>query len=232
MRNINREVVSTITLDTQLFVREKTELNNDFATPLDRAFNVVLKRMFDIVFSALFLLTLFPFIYLILGIAIKLSSPGPVFFVQERTGKRGRIFRCYKFRSMRINADTRQATVDDPRTTRLGRFIRRTNLDELPQFINVFKGDMSVVGPRPHPLWLNDKFSPMIENYMVRYFVKPGITGWAQVNGARGETKRVEDMEGRVAKDLWYLKNWTFPLDISIIFKTIVYMLQGDKHAY
>jgi putative colanic acid biosynthesis UDP-glucose lipid carrier transferase len=133
---------------------------------------------------------------------------------------------------MHTNPDSRQATANDPRTTRVGRFIRHANLDELPQFINVLKGDMSVVGPRPHPLWLDDLYTPIIDDYLLRYTVKPGITGWAQVNGCRGETKRTEDMRKRVERDLWYMRNWTFTKDISIILKTIVCMIQGDKNAY
>ncbi|MDR1555505.1 MAG: sugar transferase, partial [Tannerellaceae bacterium] len=194
--------------------------------------NVAAKRLFDILFSSVFLLCLFPVVYIVLGIAIRLSSPGAVLFVQKRTGKGGKIFRCYKFRSMRMNEDTKPATENDPRTTRVGRFIRRTNLDELPQFINVLKGEMSVVGPRPHALWTDDEYAPLIEDYMLRYAVKPGITGWAQVGGCRGETRRTEDMERRVGKDLWYMKNWTFTRDISIILRTIVSMFLGDRNAY
>ena len=133
---------------------------------------------------------------------------------------------------MRANEDGRQATANDPRTTRVGRFIRRTNLDELPQFINVLKGEMSVVGPRPHPLWLDEQYAPLVDDYMLRYAVKPGISGWAQVNGCRGETRRTEDMERRLARDLWYLRNWTFSLDVSIILRTVAGMLRGDRNAY
>jgi putative colanic acid biosynthesis UDP-glucose lipid carrier transferase len=200
--------------------------------PLDNFHNVILKRGFDIVFSLILLVTIFQIVYLIVGIAVKLSSHGPVLFVQKRTGKQGKVFFCYKFRSMRVNPDTRQATANDPRTTRIGRFLRRTNLDELPQFINVFKGEMSVVGPRPHALWTDDEYAPVVDGYMLRYTIKPGITGWAQINGCRGETRRTEDMARRVARDLWYMRNWTFGMDISIILKTIICMLRGDKNAY
>jgi putative colanic acid biosynthesis UDP-glucose lipid carrier transferase len=202
----------------------KTQLNN---TP-----NLILKRGFDIVFSFMFLTVVFPLFYLMIGAAVAVSSPGPVLFVQKRTGKNGRIFNCYKFRSMQINDEKEPATVNDPRITRVGKFIRRTNLDELPQFINVLKGEMSVVGPRPHALWTDAEYAPVIDSYMLRYTVKPGITGWAQINGCRGETKRTEDMEKRIAGDLWYMKNWTFFTDISIILKTIACMLRGDKNAY
>jgi lipopolysaccharide/colanic/teichoic acid biosynthesis glycosyltransferase len=203
-------------------------------TPLSQTHHAASKRIFDIFVSSLFLMSIFPVIYLVLGIAIKCSSPGPVFFVQERTGKRGKTFKCYKFRSMHLNgeADTKQATANDPRTTHVGRFIRRTNLDEFPQFINVLKGDMSIVGPRPHPIPLNDKYCQVINKYMVRHFIKPGITGWAQINGFRGETKEVEEMEGRITKDIWYLENWTFRLDIQIILKTAINMFRGEKNAY
>ncbi|MDR1898185.1 MAG: undecaprenyl-phosphate glucose phosphotransferase [Prevotellaceae bacterium] len=190
--------------------------------PLDYFHNILIKRIFDIVVSFVLLVTVFPVIYLILGIIIKISSPGPVFFLQERTGKNGATFKCYKFRSMQVNdeANTKQATANDPRTTRVGKFIRHTNLDELPQFINVLKGDMSIVGPRPHPLVLTDKYSQLVNKYMVRHFIKPGVTGWAQINGCRGETKEVSQMEDRIRKDIWYLENWSFLLDIEIIIRT------------
>jgi putative colanic acid biosynthesis UDP-glucose lipid carrier transferase len=231
MQNTNREVIPATTIDPNLFVREKNGLNKDY-TPLSKAANAAAKRFFDLLFSSLFLIVFFPFVYLIVGVAIRLSSPGPVLFVQKRMGKDGKVFFCYKFRSMLVNPDTRQATANDPRTTRIGRFLRRTNLDELPQFINVFKGEMSVVGPRPHPLWLDEWYAPVIGDYMRRYTIKPGITGWAQINGCRGETRSTEDMERRVARDLWYMRNWTFGMDIYIILKTIICMLRGDKNAY
>jgi putative colanic acid biosynthesis UDP-glucose lipid carrier transferase len=129
-------------------------------------------------------------------------------------------------------AHTRQATADDERKTRIGNFIRRTNLDELPQFINVLKGDMSIVGPRPHMLHHTHQYSQLISKYMVRHFIKPGITGWAQINGFRGETHRLEEMEGRIKKDIWYLENWSVALDIEIIIKTVFVMIGGDKKAY
>jgi putative colanic acid biosynthesis UDP-glucose lipid carrier transferase len=202
--------------------------------PLSYTHNAVIKRITDIVISFLFLITLFPVIYLIIGILIKLSSPGPVFFTQERTGLKGKKFKCYKFRSMRCNdeANTRQATVNDSRTTRTGKFIRRTSIDELPQFINVLKGDMSIVGPRPHPIFLNEKYSRLVEKYMVRHFVKPGVTGLAQISGLRGETKETKEMEERIKKDIWYVENWSILLDVEIIIKTVFTMITGDKKAY
>jgi putative colanic acid biosynthesis UDP-glucose lipid carrier transferase len=198
-----------------------------FATrdfPLYYKHNAVVKRVFDLIVSLVFLVTLFPPICLVAGIAIKICSPGPVFFVQKRTGKHGREFNCYKFRSMRRNsdADTRQAAKDDDRTTPVGRFLRKTNLDETPQFINVLLGDMSVVGPRPHMLLHTEEYSRIVKKYMVRHFVKPGITGWAQINGFRGETRDVAQMSGRIAKDIEYLENWSLLFDVEIILKTIL----------
>jgi putative colanic acid biosynthesis UDP-glucose lipid carrier transferase len=202
--------------------------------PLSHTHNALIKRMMDIVISFVFLITLFPIIYLILGILIKLSSPGPVFFIQERTGLKGENFKCYKFRSMKCNgeAHTRQATANDERKTRIGNFIRHTNLDELPQFINVLKGEMSLVGPRPHMLHHTHQYSQLVNKYMVRHFIKPGITGWAQINGFRGETNKLEEMEGRIKKDIWYLENWSVALDIEIIMKTVLMMITGDRKAY
>jgi putative colanic acid biosynthesis UDP-glucose lipid carrier transferase len=203
-------------------------------TPLSHTHNALVKRAIDVAVSLMFLLTLFPAIYLILGILIKLSSSGPVFFIQERTGIRGKKFKCYKFRSMRCNdeAHLRQATACDERKTRIGDFMRRTNLDELPQFINVLKGDMSLVGPRPHMLLHTAEYSRLIKKYMVRHFIKPGITGWAQVNGFRGGTERLEDMEGRIRKDIWYLENWSVLLDFEIMLRTLLVMARGDRKAY
>lgn len=202
--------------------------------PLELLENRIIKRVFDIVCSGLFLFTLFPFIYIIVGMAIKLSSSGPVFFKQKRSGEDGREFWCYKFRSMRVNAesDTLQATERDPRKTRIGDFIRKTNIDELPQFINVLKGNMSLVGPRPHMLKHTEEYSHLINKYMVRHFVKPGITGWAQVTGYRGETRELWQMEGRVARDIWYIEHWTFILDLFIMYKTVSNIIRGDKEAY
>lgn len=202
--------------------------------PLSKMENRLLKRIFDIVLSGLFLVTIFPFIYLIVGIIIKLTSPGPIFFKQMRTGLNGREFKCYKFRSMLVNeeADRKQATVDDPRKTRFGDFLRRSNIDELPQFINVFKGEMSLVGPRPHMLAHTEVYTQLIDKYMVRHFIKPGITGWAQTNGFRGETKKISQMEGRVKADIWYMEHWTILLDLYIIYKTIANVLVGEKNAY
>lgn len=202
--------------------------------PLSQTGNKMLKRAFDIVFSLLFLCTIFPFILIIVTIITKLTMPGPVFFKQKRNGLNDKEFYCYKFRSMKVNAqaDTLQATKDDPRKTRWGNIMRKTNIDELPQFINVLKGDMSIVGPRPHMLKHTEEYSKLINKYMVRHFVKPGITGWSQVTGYRGETKELKDMEGRVRGDIWYIEHWSFGLDLFIIYKTVANAIHGEKNAY
>mgnify|MGYP002244703755 FL=1 len=199
--------------------------------PLSKVENRFLKRLFDIMLSGIFLVTIFPVIYLIVGTIIKLTSPGPIFFKQMRTGLNGREFKCYKFRSMRVNdeADKKQATADDPRKTKFGNFLRRSNIDELPQFINVFKGEMSIVGPRPHMLAHTEIYAQLIDKYMVRHFIKPGVTGWAQTNGFRGETKELSQMEGRVKADIWYMEHWTLLLDLYIIYKTIANVIIGEK---
>lgn len=202
--------------------------------PLQAAYNRALKRSFDFVFSLCILVTVFPILYVVVGILIKMSSPGPILFRQKRTGLYGRDFECYKFRTMRVNAeaDTLQAVKNDPRKTRIGDFLRRTNLDEFPQFMNVLLGDMSVVGPRPHMLKHTEQYSALIDKYMVRHLVKPGVTGWAQVTGYRGETKTLEQMEGRVKRDVWYIENWSFFLDLKIIVVTVLNMFRGEKNAY
>ena len=202
--------------------------------PLAQPENRLAKRLFDIVFSLLFLCTIFPIIFIIIGLAIKITSPEPIFFKQKRSGEENKEFWCYKFRSMRVNKDSDkvQATLNDPRKTRLGNFMRKTSIDELPQFINVLLGDMSVVGPRPHMLKHTEEYSKLIDKYMVRHLVKPGITGWAQVTGFRGETKELWQMEGRVERDIWYLEHWTFMLDLYIIYKTVKNAVKGEKEAY
>ena len=202
--------------------------------PLQASYNRALKRCFDVLFSLCILLTVFPILYVVVGVLIKLSSPGPILFRQKRTGLYGQDFECYKFRTMRVNAeaDTLQAVKNDPRKTKIGDFLRRTNLDESPQFVNVLKGDMSVVGPRPHMLKHTEQYSALIDKYMVRHLVKPGVTGWAQVTGYRGETKTLEQMEGRVKRDVWYIENWSFLLDLKIIVVTVINMFKGEKNAY
>lgn len=201
--------------------------------PLNDYFARFIKRSFDLCLAGLMIL-LSPFWYLPIALMVKLSSPGPVLFKQLRTGKAGKDFWCYKFRSMRVNeaSDTLQATRNDPRKTKVGDFLRRTNLDELPQFFNVLKGEMSVVGPRPHMLKHTENYSKQIDKYMVRHYVKPGLTGWAQVNGFRGETKEEWQMQKRVEYDIWYLENWSFWLDMKIIVQTGYKMFQHDQNAF
>jgi len=201
--------------------------------PLGVALNVWLKRMFDIAFSLLVIMTVFPIVFPIIAIAIRMDSEGPVFFKQPRQGKKNKLFDCYKFRTMYIHGvSEKQATKDDPRITRVGRFLRKTNLDELPQFINVLMGNMSVVGPRPHISSQLEQYGAAIKKYKVRHFVTPGITGYAQVNGYRGETKEVSLMEKRVEYDVIYMENWSLSLDIKIIFLTVWNMIKGEKGAY
>ena len=195
--------------------------------------NGLLKRASDIVFAALVLLMISP-VMLLIAVGVKLSSPGPVLFKQRRYGEDGREIVVYKFRSMTVCEDgsnVQQAQRSDKRVTKLGAFLRRTSLDELPQFINVLEGKMSVVGPRPHAVSHNEIYRKMIKGYMVRHKVKPGITGWAQVNGFRGETDTLDKMENRIQYDLDYLRNWSLTLDVLIIFRTISLILR-DRHAY
>ena len=203
------------------------------SNPLKNVINRWLKRAFDVVFSSIVLL-FSPIIFIPVAIAIKLSSPGPIFFKQVRTGYRGRDFKCWKFRTMRVNddSDKKQAQKNDPRKTKVGDFLRRTSIDELPQFINVWLGDMSVVGPRPHMLKHTTDYSKLIDKYMVRHLIKPGITGWAQVIGYRGLTEELWQMEKRVEYDVWYIENWTFFLDMKIVVRTVLNAIQGEKNAF
>ena len=201
---------------------------------LDDKWNQILKRGFDIVFSLCFLCLVFPFVLLLVFILTECTMPGKLFFVQKRTGLNGKTFKCYKFRSMRQNphSEVRQATKGDDRVTRWGYIMRKTSLDETPQFINVLMGDMSIVGPRPHMLKHTDEFTELVDGYMLRHQVKPGVTGWSQVNGYRGEIKKVEDIENRVKFDLWYIDHWSFFLDLRIIFKTMTLCFGNDRHAH
>ncbi|MBQ9576482.1 MAG: undecaprenyl-phosphate glucose phosphotransferase [Muribaculaceae bacterium] len=201
--------------------------------PLKNPINLVIKRAFDLLVSSVALI-LSPLVIIPVAIGIKLSSPGPIFFVQKRTGYRGQAFNCYKFRTMRLNddSDTRQATKGDPRVTRLGNLLRRTSIDELPQFYNVWRGDMSIVGPRPHMVAQTEMYSELIDKYMLRHTIKPGITGWAQVRGYRGQTEELWQMEKRVEYDVWYAENWSFFLDLKIIFLTVWNAIKGEENAY
>ncbi|MBM3915907.1 MAG: undecaprenyl-phosphate glucose phosphotransferase [Sphingomonadales bacterium] len=205
--------------------------------PLDDTENRIFKRGFDIIFSLGVLLFVLSWLAPLLALLIKLSSRGPVFFRQDRWGINNKKIICYKFRTMVHNGQQgeepfRQAARQDDRVTPLGRLLRKTSLDELPQFFNVLRGDMSVVGPRPHPIPLSLESKDVVQHYMMRHLVKPGITGWAQVNGSRGEIQSPLQMSRRVAFDLWYIENWSFWLDCQIIFQTIVNLIKGDERAY
>ncbi|MGV8963675.1 MAG: exopolysaccharide biosynthesis polyprenyl glycosylphosphotransferase [Candidatus Saccharimonadaceae bacterium] len=191
--------------------------------PLDNLSNRFFKRFFDIVFSSFLILFLFSWLFPIIALIIKLDSKGPVFFQQQRTGIDNHIFNCLKFRTMFLNddADSKQAQANDSRISRVGEILRKYNIDELPQFFNVLFGEMSVVGPRPHMIKHTDQYSSLINDYKVRHYVKPGVTGWAQVNGFRGLTDELWKMEKRVDYDMDYLKNWSFSWDIKIIYLTV-----------
>lgn len=223
--------------DFQLSLKPETvgefNLYTNHTEPLANVTNYAEKRIFDIVFSGIVCLCLLPFIPII-ALIIIIQSPGPLFFKQSRTGLNGENFKCWKFRSMHVNkdADTKQATKNDPRKFSFGNFMRKTNIDELPQFFNVLMGDMSIVGPRPHMLKHTEEYSKIIDKYMVRHFCKPGITGYAQVTGFRGETKEVWQMEERIKRDIWYIENWSFALDLKIIFLTAKSIIVPDKNAY
>lgn len=202
--------------------------------PLDDIANRIKKRFYDLSFSMMVVVFLLSWLVPLLSLLICMDSKGPVFFIQKRTGINNKPFNCIKFRTMKVNrdADKQQAKKNDPRFTRLGRFLRKSNLDELPQFFNVLMSDMSIVGPRPHMIKHTEDYSKIVPKYMVRQFLKPGITGWAQTNGYRGETKTINQMESRVAHDLWYMENWSLWLDTKIIFMTAVNMIKGDRNAY
>lgn len=207
--------------------------------PLDKYENKVLKRMLDIIFSVLFFLLIGIWLFPIIALAIKLTSKGPVFFKQERWGLNNEKITCYKFRTMQAqssdidsNGSYNQASKNDPRVTKLGAILRRSNMDELPQFWNVLLSNMSVVGPRPHPTPLNLESINTVDNYILRHVIKPGITGWAQVNGCRGETREEGSMQRRVNFDLYYIHRWTFWLDCQIILQTVINIIRGDQNAY
>lgn len=203
--------------------------------PLQSLSNRVIKRVFDIVFSLGVILLLFSWLFPIIAIIIKLTSKGPVFFSQLRTGQDGESFKCFKFRSMEVNSDSdsKQATKGDKRITPFGAFMRKTSIDELPQIINVLLNNMSLVGPRPHMLKHTEEYRVLVDKFMVRHFAKPGVTGWAQINGFRGETKFVKDMANRAEADIWYIENWSFMLDLKIIFITAWSMFfKKDENAF
>jgi len=201
--------------------------------------NSVIKRVIDILISLFFLCFIFIWLYPIIAILIKLTSKGAVLFKQKREGLERNVFYCYKFRTMIAaskdvdeNGKYLQATSNDARITKIGGFLRKTSLDELPQFINVFKGDMSLVGPRPHPIPLNREMEKLIQGYNLRHLVKPGITGLAQISGYRGETRLIDDMKKRIDADINYIKRWNKSTDFVIFYKTILNIITGDPQAY
>jgi putative colanic acid biosysnthesis UDP-glucose lipid carrier transferase len=202
--------------------------------PSGGGFNLFLKRSFDIVFSVFVFVFVLSWLIPVLAILIKLDSRGPVFYRQKRTGRNNKIFSCLKFRTMSYskNAEFKAAVRNDMRVTKIGRILRKTSIDEFPQFLNVLVGDMSVVGPRPHPLKLNADFQNKVDKYTLRHVVKPGVTGLAQANGHRGEVCDTLTMKQRIKIDIFYIENWTFWLDIKIVFLTVYNLFQNDKNAY
>jgi putative colanic acid biosynthesis UDP-glucose lipid carrier transferase len=202
--------------------------------PIEEPFNKFVKRGFDIALSLIIIVGILSWLTPLLGLIIKLESKGPIFFKQKRNGLDYREFYCYKFRSMRPNpmAHLHQVQKNDPRITRIGRVIRKTSVDELPQFINVLKGEMSVVGPRPHMVSHTHMYAERVDKFMVRHFVKPGITGLAQVSGYRGEVEDQNHIINRVKYDIFYLENWSLFMDIKIVFQTVYNAIKGDKKAY
>jgi putative colanic acid biosynthesis UDP-glucose lipid carrier transferase len=202
--------------------------------PLDDPFSALLKRVFDIVFSLAVIVLILSWLTPLIALVIKVESKGSVFFTQSRNGYNFKSFNCFKFRSMVVNpkADLEQVTRGDARITIFGQLLRKTSLDEMPQFFNVLKGDMSVVGPRPHMLSHTDMYAKKIDKFMVRHFVKPGITGLAQVSGFRGEVETDKDIIGRVQHDIFYIENWSFFLDLKIIFQTLYNTIRGEEKAY
>jgi len=202
--------------------------------PLEDSINMFVKRAFDVLFSSLVIILVLSWLTPLLAIFIKLESKGPVFFKQSRNGFNYKEFDCYKFRSMTLNKDANlyQATRGDQRVTKVGKFIRKTSIDELPQFFNVLFGDMSVVGPRPHMVSHTNMYAKKIDKFMVRHFVKPGITGLAQISGFRGEVENDKDIIGRVKYDIFYIENWSLLLDIRIVYKTFLNVVKGEDKAY
>ncbi|WP_396198687.1 exopolysaccharide biosynthesis polyprenyl glycosylphosphotransferase [Flavobacterium sp.] len=202
--------------------------------PLDKVVNKRIKHFFDVVFSLLVILLLLSWLTPLIALLIKTESKGPVFFKQRRNGLNYKEFYCYKFRSMRLNskADLEQVQKNDPRVTKFGKILRKFSLDELPQFFNVLLGDMSVVGPRPHMVSHTEMYAKSVDKFMVRHFIKPGITGLAQINGCRGEVETEKDIINRVKYDIYYLENWSILLDLKIIHKTVINAIKGEEKAY
>ena len=237
----NLKTVKFIPDDKQIFSRTAKFEYYDYIPVIslrnilqDETVNKIIKRVFDIVFSFIIIIGLLSWLIPILAIIIKLESKGPLFFVQRRNGLNYKEFNCYKFRSMFINdqADLDLASKNDIRITKVGKFIRKTSIDELPQFFNVFWGEMSVVGPRPHMVSVANLYALKVDKFMVRHFVKPGITGLAQTKGYRGEIETDEDIINRVKYDIFYMENWSILLDIEIILKTVYNIVRGDDKAF
>jgi len=201
--------------------------------PLDDPINSITKRVFDVLFSIFIIVFVLSWLIPILGLFIMIESKGPIFFRQDRPGIKEKGFGCYKFRSMTLNSNSEDsATRNDARITRVGKFIRKTSIDELPQFFNVLFGEMSIVGPRPHLWRQNEIYGTKISKYMVRHFVKPGVTGLAQVRGYRGEIETKEDIVNRTKYDVFYIENWTLILDLGIIIQTVFNVFKGEEKAY
>lgn len=227
--------------DSSLEIKQNLEINyldsfpilNYKKLPLDNSFNQITKRIFDLVFTLLVFTFLLSWLMPLIAIAVFITQGRPIFFSQKRNGLNGKEFNCLKFRTMRHDKfnNIKPTERNDPRVTKLGRILRKTSLDELPQFINVLKGDMSIVGPRPHMVSENESYSDIIKRYSLRHYVKPGITGLAQVKGYRGAVDTEKDMEMRIRTDIYYVRNWSFLLDLLIIYKTIKLMIFGDENA-
>lgn len=214
---------------TNLVITIPCSANRIKEIPLHQPYNRLLKRTLDISVSLLVIIFFLSWMIPLVGLLIKLESKGGIFFKQLRSGLNNKAFLCYKFRSMYINqhSDSLQAQKEDSRITRIGTFLRKTSIDEFPQFINVLKGEMSLVGPRPHMLKHTEMYGNSVQNYMNRLIIKQGLTGWAQANGYRGETQELLLMEQRVRHDLWYLENWSLKLDIKIILLTVKQVFKG-----
>jgi len=216
-----------------VYIQNQPVLNQS-SYPLDNYFNFVLKRIFDILFSVIILAGICSWLFPIISVLIKITSKGPVFFVQRRYGFHEEVFNCLKFRTMVVNDDSsiKVTAENDSRITKFGKFLRKTSLDEMPQFLNVLKGEMSIVGPRPHMLAVDDYYKPKIGRYSLRSTISPGITGLAQINGLRGDSgDREVEMKKRALADVYYVRNWSFVLDLVIILKTILLIITGDKNA-
>lgn len=236
----NTEIVNLPNLDeilnSQIFLDSTItgQKYNVRRNPQNQIFNRMLKRGFDITFSLLAIILVGSWLFPILAVFVMFDSKGSAFYLQRRSGKNNTVFNCIKFRTMKFEKQARfkAATKNDNRVTRLGSFLRKTSLDELPQLFNVLSGEMSIVGPRPHAIETDIEYKKMVAKYDYRLAVKPGITGLAQSKGYRGETLRPIDMSNRIRIDIFYIENWSFSLDIKIIFLTILNIFKGDKNAY